>query len=283
MGRRYLSYHTTHPTSHTLKTHLSPLTAHHTTHPIPHDTPFRASPTLILDQQYQQYFSFTNTFFHRDDMLFFCILFSLSSGVKKTPSQPLPGGTPADPMGGSSGRDRSGSGVDGLGMVSSHSNLGGGGDWLSPAPDSSSVVATPTTAGSAVGGRSRSPASAASKYPWNGFSAPIRGFNRNKQQTPMSSGDAGSSSSSTTTGPGLTNNQWTNPTTAFSSSLDFLDGGFRELVRCRQVLRGSFAFSYYTFADDEELDAAGGAGAAATGADGKVLLSRQLLRRHRGR
>ena len=56
MGRRYLSYHTTHPTSHTLKTHLSPLTAHHTTHPLPHDTPFRASPTLILDQQYQQYF-----------------------------------------------------------------------------------------------------------------------------------------------------------------------------------------------------------------------------------
>ena len=209
------------------------------------------------------------------------IFYSLSSGVKKTPSQPLPGGNPTDPMIG--GRDRSGSAVEGLGLTSSSSlsTPGGGGEWPSPSVDSSSVVASPTTAGSVSGGRSRSPAAAGSKYPWNGFSAPIRGFNRSKQQSSMTGGDAGSSSGPAT-GSGPTANTWTTPT-PFSSSLDFLDAGFRELVRCRQVLRGSFAFSYYTFADDEELDAAGGASAAAAAGEGKVLLSRQLLRRHRGR
>ena len=191
-------------------------------------------------------------------------------------------------MGG--GRERSGSGVDGgFGQASSQSTPGGGGgEWMSPSLDhssSSSALGSPTAAAGLTtvsGGRSRSPAAAGSKYPWNGFSAPIRGFNRSKQQTP--GGGAASSSGVAAAGAGMTTaNAWTTPT-PFSSSLDFLDAGFRELVRCRQVLRGSFAFSYYTFADDEELDVGGAnAAAAAGGGENKILLSRQLLRRHRGR
>jgi len=39
-----------------------------------------------------------------------------------------------------------------------------------------------------------------------------------------------------------------------------------------QVLRGSFAYSYYSFAEDEEMDAGGVRGAAGT-------VGRQLMRR----
>lgn len=34
--------------------------------------------------------------------------------------------------------------------------------------------------------------------------------------------------------------------------LDFLQNGFRELLKCRQILKGSFAYAYFYFSDDDE-------------------------------
>jgi hypothetical protein len=38
---------------------------------------------------------------------------------------------------------------------------------------------------------------------------------------------------------------------SFSSTMDFLMDGFVELLKCRQILRASFAYSFFAFGDEE--------------------------------